>query len=550
MNAPSFSSLLESVRDAEQDFEWYPTTDRMVEAVTRWIDKTAESIMDIGAGDGRVLVRLARCFEHPPKLYSIEKSMLLVQAQPDEVIPVGTDLFDQNLACLPTDYVFCNPPYSQFQAWASIVIETGHARKAFLVLPQRWREDAAIAASLGKRGARARVIHSDDFHDAPRRARAVVDVVEVTYPLEEGRYLRNGRERVRDPFDIWFDETISTFDQEEEHDERTTAYQREQEAIARVRHLTTIEDLVTSYLEEYARMEGNYRAIFQLDYELLRELGVNKEAVREGIKTKMSGLKSRYWAVLFERLEPITSRLSTATKKTFLERLTGRTAVAFTSSNAYAVVLWAIKNANRYFGEQTVALFLELATFEGVMRYKSNVRTWGRDAWRYRQHEEEADRPSHYALDYRVVVERYSAIGEGRWDYPGGLGRTCHELLADVVAVLGNLGFASRGPDSLAREWVGGQWQDWYRAGSTDQVLFQAKAHRNGNVHLRFLPEAIRALNVEAGRLLGWLRSPRDVVEELGYAEDEAERLFSCTRLIALGSAQLMLGEGDSRKGG
>jgi tRNA1(Val) A37 N6-methylase TrmN6 len=135
----SFGALLHSVQASGEDFEWYPTTDRMIEVVFRWLDKTADSIMDIGAGDGRVLAKLSARFEAPPALYAIEKSTVLIQAQPENVIPVGTDVFEQNLACLPVDYIFCNPPYSEFETWACMVIESGHARKAFLVLPQRWK---------------------------------------------------------------------------------------------------------------------------------------------------------------------------------------------------------------------------------------------------------------------------------------------------------------------------------------------------------------------------------------------------------------------------
>jgi hypothetical protein len=537
----SFSSLLQSVQASGEDFEWYPTTDRMIDAVSRWLDKTADSIMDIGAGDGRVLAKLATCFKSPPALYAIEKSTVLVQAQPETVIPVGTDLFEQNLACLPVHYIFCNPPYSEFETWACMVIESGHARKAFLVLPQRWKENEMIALSLKKRGATARVLHTNNFHDAPRKARAVIDIIEVSFPLKDDRYWSK---EVKDPFDIWFDEHISTFDQEEDQGH---SHELEQQAMARIRHLNTIEDLVEAYREEYERMEGNYRAIFQLDYALLKELGVNKETVRDGIKLKMAGLKSKYWLVLFERLEAITNRLSTATKAKFTERLTGRVTLAFTTNNAYAVVLWAIKSANKYFDEQTVTLYRELSTFENVMRYKSNIRTWGKDLWRYSRHDPEDQKPSHYALDYRIVVIRWRAIGYGSWDYPGNLSRSCHELIADIVAVLYNLGFPSRGPRSLDREWHGGEWQNWYRVGEhSKEILFQAKAYKNGNVHLRFLPDAMKALNVEAGRLLGWLRSPADVVKELGYSEEEAERFYSCTKLITPGNARLMLSAGGA----
>jgi hypothetical protein len=539
----SFGTLLRSVQAAGEDFEWYPTTDRMIEVVSRRLDKTARSIMDIGAGDGRVLARLAERFENTPELYAIEKSAVLIQAQPEGVIPVGTDLFEQNLACLPVDYIFCNPPYSEYEAWAGMVIESGHARKAFLILPQRWKDNEGITLSLKKRGAKARVLHSDDFYDGPRQARAVIDILEVSFPLkDEGGYWHK---EVKDPFDIWFDEHISTFDQEEDVSGKT-GYELEQQAMARVRHLNTIEDLVGAYREEYERMEANYRAIFQLDYALLKELGVNKETVREGIKVKMAGLKSNYWTVLFERLDAITNRLSTATKAKFTERLVGRVALAFTSSNAYAVVLWAIKNANKYFDEQTVALYRELSTFEGVMNYTSNLRTWGKSDWRYSRYDEDGQRPTHYALDYRIVVVRWNAIGHG-WDYPGDLAKGAHELIADVVAVLYNLGFPSGGPRSLDRKWYSGGWQNWYRLGEhSDEILFQAKAFKNGNLHFRFLPDAIKALNVEAGRLLGWLRSPADVVQELGYGEEEAARFFSCTKRLSSASARLLLGSGPA----
>lgn len=532
-----FTALLGAVRDAGEDFEWYPTTDRMIAVVARHIPTDFESIMDIGAGDGRVLLELAKRSEKNPKLYAIEKSSVLIQAQPESVIPVGTDLLEQNLACLPVDYIFCNPPYSAYALWADIIIESAHARRAFLVLPRRWIDSKEIAAALQRRDATTRVIHSDDFQSgADRTARAVVDIVEVSFPRDSRDW-----NKVKDPFDIWFDQHISTFDAEEVSDYQST-YEREQQELARIRAHSTIAEMVAAYDEEYARMESNYRAIFRLDYALLRELSINKDTVREGIKMKMAGLKTKYWMLLFERLDGITSRLSTATKKRFLEKLTGRACVAFTANNAYAIVLWSIKNANAYFNEQLVELFRELSTFNGVLNYKSNLRTWEQSKWRFRN-----EGPSHYALDYRIVVESYNGAAiygghvYGTFDYPGNLHRRCHELLDDTIAVLGNLGFSSVGDRPRDRIWESGQWQDWHLAG-TDDVLFQAKAFKNGNVHFRFMPDAIKALNVEAGRLLGWLRGPKDVEEELGYSAPEAARFFGCMQVLGASGMKLLEG--------
>jgi hypothetical protein len=547
MTVMAFAQILGEVQGAGEDFEWYPTTDRMIDVVARRIPTNAESLMDIGAGDGRVLLRLAKRCEREPTLYAIEKSTVLIQAQPENVIPVGTNLFDQNLACLPVDYIFCNPPYSEYELWASVVIESGYAKKAFLVIPQRWKENDGIAIALKKRGATARVIHSDDFLDAVRRARAVIDIVEISYPMKRDGYDWQ-RGEVRDPFDIWFDEHITTFDAEEEDEDYHAREERARKELARLRQFDTIKDMVDGYDEEYARMEENYKAIFRLDHALLKELGVKKDALRDGIKAKMAGLKTKYWTLLFERLDVITERLSTATKKKFLEKLTGRAALAFTSGNAYAVVIWAIKNANKYFDEQTVQLYRDLSTHEGVQNYKSNLRTWVKSDWRYRHRDDADERPTRYALDYRIVVDGYSAIGSGeswQYDYPGNLNKRCHELIADVIAVLYNLGFRSRGPNSLNRQWYSGGWENWYvvRDGMdamNERILFQVKAYKNGNMHLRFLPDAIKALNVEAGRLLGWLNSREDVEAELGYTPEEAQRFYSCTKLITASNIKLL----------
>lgn len=528
-------ALLPTVIAAGEDFEWYPTTAPMIGEVARNLPRRFQSLMDIGAGDGRVLVSLAKVCEGTPELFAIEKSHILLQSQPEGITPVGVDFYEQNLSCLPVDFIFCNPPYSDFETWAARIIETAFAQRAFLVLPRRWKESELVTSALTRRGARTRVIFSDDFLNAERRARAVVDIVEVSYPMELDYH-----RRPVDPFDQWFAQNISTFDGEPALEEDSAGVD-----LARVRELTTIGELVEAFNEDYARMEANYRAIFTLDYAILKELGVDKNSVRDGLKKRMAGLKTAYWQLLFEKLDTITSRLSTGTKKKFLDRMTGRTAVAFTYDNAFAIVMWAIKYANRYYDEQLVDLFKQLATFDGVQNYKSNTRTWEKGHWRYNG---DPDPNSHYALDYRIVVERHRAIfkadkfGFGGYDYPGHLANECHELIDDMVAVFGNLGFPLGKPwwPSRNRTWHSGVWQDFTDA--NQGVVFQVKAYINGNVHIRVLPNAMKALNIEAGRLLGWIHAPVDVERELGYSADEARALFGSNQQVTATSVRLLAG--------
>jgi hypothetical protein len=310
-------------------------------------------------------------------LYAIEKSSILIQAQPENVIPVGTEFFEQNLACLPVDVIFSNPPYSDFATWASLIIEMGYAKRAFLVLPRRWKESATIAASIAKRGATVRVIHTDDFlSDADRRARAVIDIVEVSFPKKQGI---TGTMRSRPVRCVVRSEHLHVRRRGDGQPQGGVRSPRPRPSAPARQH----PELVAAHDEELARLEANYRAVFSLDYANLKELGVNKDGVRDGIKTKMAGLKAKYWSLLFDHIESITSRLSTATKATFVEKLSGRSSIAFTPSNVYAIVVWAIKNANQYFDEQTVQFYRAISTFDGVQNYASNTRTWGEDGWRY-----------------------------------------------------------------------------------------------------------------------------------------------------------------------
>lgn len=515
-------TLLDTLKTTAQDFEWYPTTDRMIDVVIGYLrDKRIESVMDIGAGDGRVLLRFGDAFESV-SLYAIEKALPLVQAQPERITPVGTEFYEQDLMSLKVDVIFSNPPYSDFEAWMCRIIETGFAKQMFLIVPDRWKDSPTIQQALKKRDALATVIHHDHFMDAERVSRARVDIVRVTFP-------DNWRE-APDPFFAWFDDNITMFDEQPKiEDEKVFD-------LARLQSMKSISGLVAAFNEEWDRIQYNYRTIFTLDGELLRELGVNKGAVRGGMKKRLEGLKQKYWEALFTHLDVLTVRLSTKTKQKFLRKIASHTTVAFTEPNVYSVVLWALKFANQYFDTQVVELFRELSCHDGVQNYKSNIKTWEKDGWRWC-----ASDHSHYQLDYRIVKDGYQAILKAswdRWEYPGGIHKSVHELLDDIIAVSGNLGFRTKAIPSRERTWVGGAWQNF--EDESGRLLFQAKGYMNGNVHLRFSPDVIRAINIEAGRLLGWVRGPEDVVAEMGYSMDDAKRFFGSNARLTTSSVKLL----------
>ncbi|RYE26894.1 MAG: hypothetical protein EOP48_34820, partial [Sphingobacteriales bacterium] len=90
-NGKSISTLamVNSLKASEEDFEWYPTTDEMIQLIKsdiedRFIDHI--SILECGAGDGRVLKALTE-----GDRFAIEKSKLLLESLDSSIFVVGTD---------------------------------------------------------------------------------------------------------------------------------------------------------------------------------------------------------------------------------------------------------------------------------------------------------------------------------------------------------------------------------------------------------------------------------------------------------------------------
>ena len=94
----SFNSELKKVKDANQDFEWYPTTEEMISVIkddfkngyqeTRRFRLNGDiSILDVGAGNGKVLLAFS---DIARELFAIEKSSVLVDSW---MSIIGSDLY-------------------------------------------------------------------------------------------------------------------------------------------------------------------------------------------------------------------------------------------------------------------------------------------------------------------------------------------------------------------------------------------------------------------------------------------------------------------------
>jgi hypothetical protein len=297
-----------------------------------------------------------------------------------------------------------------------------------------------------------------------------------------------------------------------------------------------IERLEELYLAEMENLLKNYRAIEKLDASILKELNVDTDKLCEGLRLRLEGTKSLYWKQLFDRLSAITDRLTSNSRRELLYKLQDNTSIDYTSCNAYAVVLWAIKNANNYMDKQLKELYLNLSEPENVLLYKSNERAFSKDTWRFKQ-----EKFSHYKLDYRIIDRNYKCF-ETNWDGKiTALSESTHDKINDIITVAKNLGFCVAG-NSHDFVWdAGAPHIFYYSENGKEKQFMRVKAHLNGNIHYQFCKEFSKAFNIEAGRLFGWLRNADEAAKELELPLNETVSYFGKQQRNMLGANNIKL---------
>jgi hypothetical protein len=228
-----------------EDFEWYPTTPEIMEAMKKdiwaylrghksdysshWTNNenikikteypyafqegkksetlTIGSFLDIEAGDGRVLD-----FLEADKKYGIE----IARAQADDLIRHGVFLIGRDfwIADLMNDsygLIFSNPPFSRFEDWVVKILCECNFEILYLVMPVRWKNSKTITRELERY--EAAVVGEFDFSKADREARGRVNLVRVNAPwleVEKGKKARR-QKTLEDSFERWVHNYIADF---------------------------------------------------------------------------------------------------------------------------------------------------------------------------------------------------------------------------------------------------------------------------------------------------------------------------------------------------
>lgn len=529
--------LLEEVKNNKEDFEWYPTTKEILKDLHKSLISEGFGqikMLDIGAGNGKVFKELKNINGkiNPDKVkaqfknnverfgitgYAIEKSKTLIRSLDKDIFVIGTDFLNQSLIDKKMDVIFCNPPYSEYQAWVTKILSEANSDYVYLVIPERWINSKEIDVVIKRRDLEYKVIGKYDFiNSEDRKARAKVNLIK--FRIKTFKYYEkfNSRyEKYVDPFDLWFEnhfkiaaEKTKTYDYEK-------AKQKENELKNKLmRKESFIKELVKLYNIDLKQLINNYKALENLDAELLEELGANLESLKKGLKEKIENLKNLYWRTLFDNLDAITRRLTQKSRESMMSTLFAHTNIDLTENNIYALIIWVIKNANKYFDKQLLDIYFQFANKNNIKLYKSNKRIVN-DYWRYNASWRNQDNVTHYTLDYRLITSIYNTFPEYQCETINGLGKCAWVFIKDIMIIGINLGFNLNLADLNMKQWNPGKSQEFYING---ELFMECKAYKNGNIHFRLNKKFMKKLNIEAARLNKWVKSPQDIVKE--FADD------------------------------
>lgn len=549
-------NLIKQLKDNGQDYEFYPTTREMVRCIFEHAlrhahhnNKTFGDVLDIGCGTCNFLTHLQDIYaayhkEYPndtrckgiSQYYVIEKSRILIDRLPASAIVLGVDFHENTLIDKKVDTIFCNPPYSEYEDWTARIIRESVCNDIYLIIPQRWKNSDKIKAAIATIGETHRawrggevktvqtvtVIGSFDFLDAERAARAKVDIIHIDKSHRESS----------SGFDVFFDDVFPMGAKEDKTDFQSAEY-KEGMKNELLTGKNKIEILCKGYAEAQRTLFEHFRVICGLDADILETIGVRKENVKKALKQKFEGLKSMYWHLAFDCLDQITSRLTSTSRSDLLFKFDKLLTIDFNAENVYSLVIWVIKNANKYYKSQMIDFFERMSDPDNIKNYKSNQKVFVKNRWGYCN-----EKHSHYTLDYRIVCGRHS-LPSARDSYH------CHPTIeqqmeykiADVITVARNLGFEVG--ETIYPERYGAKGHVMMPDGTE---LFEFKLFMNDNVHLKFNKEFIKALNVEVSRELGWIHSREDIAREFTpEMAAGAEQYFDKILRIGLSTAPALM---------
>ena len=534
--------LIEELKEKKEDFEWYPTTDEMLRCVSRSIigrlDKYHISILDIGAGNGSALNKLQNFLQQKKRRdddsslykvekFAIEKSQTLISNMNNDIFILGTDFMQQTLIDKDVDIIFCNPPYSEFEIWMKKILTESNAELNYFVVPTRWKNNKEIEVIIEQRNMRVDNLGLFTFEKAERQARAVVDILCIKKSKKDGT----------SAFEVWFKNTFKINAEKDKVYESDFINNKEKEIKQTlVKGQNLIEQLEELYKNDMQKLLNNYKSLENLDYDLFKELAIDINSLKKSLEEKIKGLKRLYWNELFNNLTAITDRLTSKSRKDMLDILQENTCIDYTSENAYAIVLWAIKNANLYIDNQMVYIYKELTDIDNISGYKSNkhyiddnFKSYGKENDKYgwernNKNQELRKWKNAYKLDYRLVHHIGNTFGYYGYDN-NKLSSNASTFIEDVITIGKTLGFDVKDKHCINGSWASGKKYTFYT--KNNEIFMEIRVYLKGTIHYKFNQDFMKKFNLEVGRLLGWLKDYKQASQELDIPIAETMKYFN-----------------------
>lgn len=562
----STTSIIRELKEQNEDFEWYPTTDEMFDVIAPYLDGV--SVLDIGCGDARFysyMEKLAqeKANEETAKAkaealangrdywreyrstdnfickissyHVIEKSRVLIDRYIENDWLVETDFEGCTLLDKSYNTYFCNPPYSKFEEWTKKIIKEGNFKQAFLIIPERWEKDEHIQSLLKFYDISYEILGNFDFLHADRQARAKVHVVRFVRNKYDG--YRSLPEFNQDGFDKFFNEVFKTQTDKREDYEIKRDYNETQKTKIRSAIVSAntgrANILVELYNQDSEKLFNNLKAIMEFDEDIMQSFNISIEGIKKALLEKQKNLKIIYWDMIWDEFSEITDRLTSETRQKLRQNFEWLQRLEITTLNIWMVILYVMKHASKYSDNQLVSFYKQLSDEENVKPYKSNTKLFEKSGWRWNN----SDHKDWY-LDYRIIMSspfREGWHGEFEVDY-----RSQHTL-ADIAVIARNLKFKVI-DDVDYPDRFGSKGYMYFLKGDKKEVFMEFKAYKNGNMHVKFNQEFTKALNIEAARLLGWVKSKADVARELPEEYLDAFDKYYGSNYTAIGTNLKLLG--------
>ncbi|EMC9606480.1 DUF4942 domain-containing protein [Campylobacter jejuni] len=517
------ANMLKSIKEANQDFEWYPTTEEMIDSLINGInEKYLKNALDIGAGDGRVLDMLASKLS-VDWLYSIEKSEPLIQAMSSKILNIGQDFWETSLIEKQAELIFCNPPYSEYENWMVRIIKEANFEILAFIVPMRWRENIFIQQAIQRRNLDYEIIDSFDFLNAERKARAKVDLI-IFKPKGDHK----------DSFELFLEEQFG-LKLPNDYFSKIEMEKKEANELHLQCNIIKSEDfidfLLKKYNEELKIYIDSIKSLGKVDGLVFEYLDISKKKVLKGLESRLKHIKAIYWNELFKKLSPISSKVISKIRTNLSSSIITKAHIEFNRDNIESVLCWFTKNINEYIKLSYLNFFDSLSKENNAFLYKSNER-FNYGNWRYRKgygYTNELENIK-LKLDYRIVVP-YLAQADS-WSY----NERANEFMQDLKVIANNLGLSFSCEYNF--KFNAGESNSFYLDNGIK--FFEYKAYKNGNVHFKFSQDFMAKLNLAVGRLRNWLTKEEAKEEFKDVSEEIINEIFDKPLLLDFKNMKLL----------